>query len=600
MIDLMEARAMLENFFHLFNKLNTFTSIPVSLLITALLTGILYLFLFYILRPIFRGFERDIALVTLSVSAYSILIVFALLSLKITFENLASVKIIPFIDHIITASIIIVASYWAVQLFMKVFIYYIKEYTQQTEAMWDDVLLPILSAVVPVLIVLTGAALVISSFGIDLSGIWVALGGATFVLGFALQDILANFFSGIVLLIDTPFRFGDILRLEDGSIGMLRRIGVRVTQLYIFGTHCDVYIPNSVLQGQTITNLSRPTSLYYHCISIQLHSGCNLEESEKMIEEIVLAHPDTLGDIDRKLEVIEQYYNSEKSNPDLLFQQEVGKSRLIAEQAVNLKLEEIQQALEALVVTMQFVEKAGVTQEEMENVQQEYQEVLELLGFQGSEDSNTNRVVFNFEDTNQEGLIELIRDWYRESIKDPNLLDEDQYLISDEWERKINLLKRRSQKLYQKISNPQSDETRLDDYVMELNEWLKDKLKVPPKKWQQPRVRIIGMSPNDTLIYLELNVTFFVDDIKLEDGKRGDRVSSQIYQEIFRNLKNTYLNWNGIEVVEAKEETDNNGDSTIPQIPTNSFVQTALDPATAKQGFSFYLSVGKNKSSAKS
>ena len=46
-------------------------------------------------------------------------------------------------------------------------------------------------------------------------------------IGFAIKDILANFFSGIVLLIDTPFQFGDVLRLEDGSLGMLKKIGVR-------------------------------------------------------------------------------------------------------------------------------------------------------------------------------------------------------------------------------------------------------------------------------------------------------------------------------------------------------------------------------------
>jgi len=49
------------------------------------------------------------------------------------------------------------------------------------------------------------------------------------------------------------------------------------------------------------------------------------------------------------------------------------------------------------------------------------------------------------------------------------------------------------------------------------------------------------------------DITFFVDEIKLEDGKRGDRVRSQIYQEIFRNFKDTYLNWHGIKEGEGRE-----------------------------------------------
>jgi MscS family membrane protein len=537
---------MLENILQKLNTMNTWSLILVSLLITALTTGILYLFLSFILRPIFRSFERDIALATLNVSSTPSLLICTLLTLKITLVNLVHLDILKELANILSAILYLTLSYLSVQLFLQVFVYYLKEFTQQTEAMWDDVLLPILSAVVPVLLYITGVGLALGAFGIDLSGIWVALGGATFVLGFALQDILANFFSGIVLLIDTPFRFGDILRLEDGSIGMLRKIGIRVTQLYIFSNHCDVYIPNSVLQGQNITNLSRPTSFYYHCLTISIPTEFKLDEGQKLIEEIVLAHPDTLGDIDKKLEVIDQYYNLEECDPVLIEQQEIGKEKVMAEQAVNFKLEEVQQSLEALVVTMQFSEKGGLSEEEIENVQQEYEGVLDLMGFQVIKETNNNRTVWNFQESQDpEALIELIKTWYKLWLRDPNLLEEDQYLISDEWELKIDLLKKRSQRLFQKISNPKTDETRLDDYIVDFNQWLKEKLKAPRRKWQEPQIRMIGMNLGESCI--ELNVNFFVDDIKLEDGKRGDRVSSQIYQEIFRHIQEAYLTKSGIE-----------------------------------------------------
>ena len=591
----MEVTKILENFLHQLPPMNPEVLLLVSILITIGITGLLYLFLFYVLRPIFRNFERDIAIVTLSVSAYPVLIIFFILNLQYSFVEVAHIKILPALDSILTTIITIVISYWTSEIFNKIFIYYLKEYTQKSEAMWDDVLLPILSAVVPVIIYIIGAAFVLKNFGLDLGGIWVALGGATFVLGFALQDILANFFSGIVLLIDTPFQFGDILQLEDGSVGMLRRIGVRVTQVYIFSNHCDVYIPNSVLQGQNITNLSRPTSFYYHSINVKIPPECNLEEVKKLIEEIVLAHPDTLGDIDNKLEFVEQYYQSEESDEHLIEQQETGKLRLIAEQQVDLKLEEIQQALEALVVTMQFAEKGGLTAEEIENVQQEYQVVLDLMGFQVVEEGNSN-----FDENNEEGLVELIRDWYRNWLKDPNLIDEDQYFISDEWERKILLLKRRAQRLYQKIVNPQAEETRLDDYVTELITWLRDKLKAPRKKWQAPEIRMANMDYAEALIYIDLHISFFVDDIKLEEGKRGERVKSQIYQEIFNYLKPTYLAWNKFSEEEGDEENGNGADLAKNENLSSSFVQTALDPTTAKQGFAFYLSVGKNKPALKS
>ncbi|HEY9848035.1 MAG TPA: mechanosensitive ion channel domain-containing protein [Leptolyngbyaceae cyanobacterium] len=593
----------LKSFWENLHKMDAVSSSLISLLITGLVTVLLYVLLYYILRPIFRNFERDIALVTLNVSADPILIVCSILTLKFTLGDLAHVKKIPVVEDILTAILIGSVSYCLAQLFTQVFIYYLKEYTKQTEAMWDDVLLPILSAVVPVIIYIFAAGLILKNFGFDLGGIWVALGGATFVLGFALQDILANFFSGIVLLIDTPFRFGDILQLEDGSVGMLKKIGVRVTQVYVFSNHCDVYIPNSELQGHNIVNLSRPTSFYYHSISVKVPPECDLNETKLLLEEIVLAHPDTLGNIDTKLEVIDKYYyNLEEGDDHLQEQQEVGKLRLIAEQEVDFKLEEIEQALEALVVTIQFAEKGGLTSEELENVQQEYEGVLELMGFIVPDEAQANRILFNFEfeENNEEGLVELIRQWYRNWLQDPNLQDDDKYFISDEWERKILLLKKRAQRLYQKIANPKADETRLNDYVTELIEWLKDKLKAPRKKWQEPEIRMVNMDYAEALIYIDMHVSFFVDDIKLEEGKRGERVRSQIYQEIFRHLKNTYLTWNGIIQKEAEEEEGKLVDASKDPNLSNSFVQTAIDPNTAKQGFSFYLSVGKNKSAVNS
>jgi MscS family membrane protein len=523
---------------------NSWTFVIASLTIALIGTVVLYVVLFYLLRSIFRRLESDIALVTLNISAFPALAVFLIVSLKIGFHNLESFPLIDEIESILSAGLIIALSYWVVQLFTQVIIYYLKDYTRQTEVMWDDVLLPLLEAVVPVIVTLISGVLLLQSFGVDLTGIWVTLGGATFVIGFAVKDILANFFSGIVLLIDTPFQFGDVLRLEDGSIGMLRKIGVRVTQLYMFNSHCNVYIPNSTLQAQNITNLSRPTSYYFSAFSLEIPSECDLDEVKQTMEEIVLAHPDTLGDINRKLAFIDKHYQNELEDLNFRQQQAIGKLRLLAEQEVNFKLEEIAALLEALVLTIQFAEKGGLTPDEIQNIQQEFQEVINSIGLKVINNNADDWFGINLEENKStESLIALVRDWYRVWLKDPNLLDDDQSLISQEWERKINLLKKRVQRLWQKISKPKREETRLDDYVLELITWIKDKFKHPRSQWQEPQIRMTGINHDESSIYIEFTLNFYVDDIKLEDGKRGSRLSSQIYQEIIGHLKNTYPNW---------------------------------------------------------
>ncbi|MGK7896182.1 MAG: mechanosensitive ion channel family protein [Xenococcus sp. (in: cyanobacteria)] len=507
-----------------------------SLLITAIGVILLYIILFYILRTFFRRFERDIALVTLSVSSYPALTVFFLFALKVTFIHLG----IESIENLLTATIISVVCYWLVQLLNQVLIYYLRDYTEQTEVMWDDVLLPLVEAVVPVIIIVIGSGLVLRSFGIDLTGIWVALGGATFIIGFAVQDILANFFSGIVLLIDTPFSFGDVLCLEDGSLGMMKKIGVRVTKLYMFNSHCDIYIPNSNLQTQNITNLSRPTAYYYHSTSIELPLTWDLDRAKIIMEEIILAHPDALGDIARKLELIDKYYQDKV----VVEQQNIGKLRLVAEQEINSKLEEITAYLESLVLTIQFAESGGLTADEIANIQEEYQVVLSLIGLDLMTLSQENGDRSQLQETKTEdGLIELVREWYRVFLRDPNLLGNDQNIISENWERRINLLTKRAQKLWQTISNPELEETRLDDYVLELVQWLKVRFKQVKSKWQQPQVKMGAIKYDGDFAYVEFQLNYYVDVITLEDGRRGIRLSSQIHQEIVRYFKKTYPNW---------------------------------------------------------
>ena len=121
-----------------------------SLVLTVVRARLLYGLLFYTLQTVFRQYERDIALVTLNVSANPASIAFILTSLKVTFDNLKLE--IECVYRILLASIIVTATYWLLRLFNQVIIYYLKEYAQQIEIMWDNVLIPLLEGLIPVLI----------------------------------------------------------------------------------------------------------------------------------------------------------------------------------------------------------------------------------------------------------------------------------------------------------------------------------------------------------------------------------------------------------------------------------------------------------------
>ncbi|MGA0198446.1 MAG: mechanosensitive ion channel family protein, partial [Prochlorotrichaceae cyanobacterium] len=98
-------------------------------------------------------------------------------------------------------------------------------------------------------------------------------------------------------------------------------------------------------------------------------------------KEIVQAHPDTLGNLEKKLECLERFFDWDESYGDSFVEKkENGKERLIAENEVNLKLEEIEQSLEVLTTTLQFAEKGGLDQDDIATIQEEFNEILEQIG----------------------------------------------------------------------------------------------------------------------------------------------------------------------------------------------------------------------------
>jgi MscS family membrane protein len=507
----------------------------------------IYGVLFYGLRLLLRKWEKEIAIVTLNVSQAPLLAILILVGLKASILTLGDTKVVPWIERALSALIVVAATYWIAQLFTQVIAYYLKKYAQQSEAMWDDVLVPLLESTLPLLVYLMGGFLFLQTLGIDLTGLWVAFGGAAFVLGFALQDILANFFSGLVLLIDTPFQFGDVISLPNGSLAVIKKVGIRLTKLFMIDTHCDLYIPNGTLEGQDIINLSRPAPHYYYSLKIPLRADTEPAIAMSIIKEVVLTHPDTLGNIDEKLQILDKYYKftteaGTEFNERRRSKKETGRLRILAEKKVNIKLKEIQQRLKDLSEKIQLLEKGGLDIEESRNIQGFYLDIVKQIGLEVvAERQDKRRISWLEEAPEEETLINLVRSWYKAWSKDPDLTDEDPEILQEEWERKIELMKRRVNKLFQKIAQPKVDERKLDDYVIELGKWLNEQFKNVQTLWQAPKIWTDTVSASDSIASMEYVVKFYVDNIKLEQCQRGLRVKSEVQGELIRQLRQAYI-----------------------------------------------------------
>ncbi len=93
-------------------------------------------------------------------------------------------------------------------------------------------------------------ALAISGF--QLSQLAIVFGALGVGIGLGLQDVVKNFVSGLILMVERPIQPGDVVELN-GVTGRVREIGLRATRLVTF-EGADVVVPNGMLVAERLTN----------------------------------------------------------------------------------------------------------------------------------------------------------------------------------------------------------------------------------------------------------------------------------------------------------------------------------------------------------
>jgi len=97
-----------------------------------------------------------------------------------------------------------------------------------------------------------GIAFGLAGFGNILTSLATIAAAATLAIGFAMQDVIANFVAGIFIFTDRPFRIGDWIEWDNNE-GVVEDISLRVTRVKTFDNEL-LTVPNSVLTSGVIKN----------------------------------------------------------------------------------------------------------------------------------------------------------------------------------------------------------------------------------------------------------------------------------------------------------------------------------------------------------
>jgi len=209
---------------------------------------------------------------------------------------------------------ILIVTWLIYRVYRDLIIHYAFRYREKLGKM-ESALISALEKVGVATILGIAGIMVLQAVGVDITVLLASMGMLGIILGFAAQDTMANFFSGIHILLDRSIEVGDYVILEnDANVYRVRDVGLRSTKLYDIFANTVIYIPNNIVANHKIINLSRPDNRLELRIDVGVSYDSDVELVKSALYEVAMGNPHVLKDDKYKPNVVFREFGDSSLN----------------------------------------------------------------------------------------------------------------------------------------------------------------------------------------------------------------------------------------------------------------------------------------------
>ena len=156
-------------------------------------------------------------------------------------------------------------------------------------------IVPLIENVSKIAIILASLMVILSIWKINITPLIASAGIAGAAIALAAKDTIANFFGGLSVFADKPFKIGDFIVIDKVDRGEVVSIGIKSTRIKTLDD-IMITIPNAIIAGSKIVNESAPTPNLRVRIPVNVAYGSDIDLVEKTLIDIAARNGNILDD----------------------------------------------------------------------------------------------------------------------------------------------------------------------------------------------------------------------------------------------------------------------------------------------------------------